>query len=71
MVLAGGGIRGGQVIGESDATGAAPRVRPVTPADIHATVFKLLGYDCRAIMYHTAEGRPAPLSEGQAIAELL
>jgi hypothetical protein len=42
-LLAGGGVRGGQVVGESDATGAVPRLRPVTPADIHATVFAAPG----------------------------
>jgi uncharacterized protein (DUF1501 family) len=71
MVLAGGGIRGGQVIGESDAIGGYPKSRPVTPADIHATVFKALGYDPHAITYLSAEGRPFPLSEGEAIRELL
>jgi len=71
MVLAGGGIRGGQVIGESDRTAAYPQTRPVTPADIHATVFQALGYDARAIIYHTADGRPMPLSEGHVIKELL
>jgi uncharacterized protein (DUF1501 family) len=71
VVLAGGGIRGGQVIGESDKTGAYPRVRPVTPADIHATVFESLGYDSHAITFQTADGRPMPLSEGHAIKELL
>ena len=71
MVLAGGGIRGGQVVGESDSKAAYPRTRPVTPADIHATVFQALGYDAHAITYETADGRPMPLSEGRAIAELL
>jgi hypothetical protein len=70
-VLAGGGIRGGQVIGSSDKTGAFPATRPVTPADIHATVFTALGYDPHRIVYHTADGRPTPLSEGEAISELL
>jgi len=70
-VLAGGGIRGGQYVGESDAHGAVPRSRPVTPADIHATVFTALGYDPHAITYQTADGRPIPVSEGQAIRELL
>jgi hypothetical protein len=60
MVLAGGGIRGGQVIGESDATGAYPRLRPVTPAEIHATVFAALGYDAQHITYHLTDGRPMP-----------
>jgi hypothetical protein len=71
MVLAGGGIRGGQVVGESDSTGAVPRSRAVTPADIHATMFKALGYDSHAVKYATADGRPTPLSEGDVIEELL
>jgi hypothetical protein len=71
MVLAGGGIRGGQVIGESDALGAYPKAHPVTPADIHATIFTALGYDPHAITYLSPEGRPFPLSEGEPIRKLL
>jgi hypothetical protein len=71
VVLAGGGIRGGQVIGQSDSIGARPLLRPVTPADIHATVFTALGYDPRAITYQTVDGRPMPLTDGSAIRELL
>jgi uncharacterized protein (DUF1501 family) len=71
VVLAGGGIRGGQVIGESDKIGGEPAKRPVTPADIHATVFSALGYDSRAITYRTTDGRPFPLSDGEPIRELL
>jgi hypothetical protein len=71
MVLAGGGIRGGQVVGETDSKAAYPRTRPLTPADIHATVFQALGYDSHAIHYETADGRPMPLSEGHVIGELL
>jgi hypothetical protein len=41
--MAGGGIRGGQVYGSSDATGAEPRDRPVCPADVVATIHKVLG----------------------------
>ncbi len=71
VVLAGGGIRGGQVVGASDKTGAYPAERPITPADIHATVFSLLGYDAQAITYQTADGRPTPVSEGEVIRELV
>ncbi len=71
MVLAGGGIRGGQVIGESDRTGAYPFVRPVTPADIHATVFAALGYDAQHIHYHMTDGRPMPVCDGNVIHELI
>lgn len=69
MVLAGGGIKGGQVIGESDATAAYPTSRPVTPADIHATVFHALGFDPHATTYPSLDARPIPLSEGQPILE--
>jgi uncharacterized protein (DUF1501 family) len=71
MVLGGGGIRGGLVIGESDSTGAVPRSRPTTPADIHATVFRALGYQAEQIVYHQVDGRPVPVCDGQPITELL
>jgi hypothetical protein len=67
MVLAGGGVRGGQFVGESDRIGAAPHAFPVTPADIHATIFHLLGYDPHGITYRSSDGRPFPLSEGTVI----
>jgi hypothetical protein len=71
MVLAGGGIRGGVVVGESDHIAAHPWTQPVTPADIHATVFTALGYDPHQITYLSPEGRPFPLSEGEPIRQLL
>ena len=43
MLFAGGGVRGGQVIGESDAIAAAPKNRPVTLAEVNATIDKALG----------------------------
>ena len=69
-VLAGGGIRGGQAVGSSDAIGARPASRPVTPADIHATVLAAMGHD-QHLTFQTADGRPMPLSEGAPIKELL
>ena len=71
VVLAGGGIRGGQVIGASDSIGAYPKAFPVTPADIHATIFTALGYDAYGITYQSTEGRPFPLSEGSPVKGLL
>ncbi len=70
VLLAGGGIRGGQVIGASDAIGAFPKERPTTPADIHATVFAALGYDVRNISYESSDGRPIALTEGTPMSEL-
>ena len=71
VVLAGAGIRGGQVIGQSDSKGAYPQARPISPADINATIFTALGYDPKAIVYKMVDGRPAPLSEGEPIREVL
>jgi uncharacterized protein (DUF1501 family) len=42
-LLAGGGVRGGRVIGESDARAERPHERPLTPADIGATVHHAVG----------------------------
>lgn len=70
VLLAGGGIRGGQVIGASDAIGAFPKERPTTPAEIHATVYAALGYDVRNISYQSTDGRPIALTEGTPMSEL-
>ena len=43
MLMAGGGVQGGRVIGESDATGSAPKDRPVTPAEVAASVYQSVG----------------------------
>ena len=43
VLMAGGGIVGGQVIGSSDATGAEPKDRPVTPGEILTTVYERMG----------------------------
>lgn len=70
VLLAGGGVRGGQVIGSSDSIGAAPKDRPTTPADIHATMYAALGYDVRATSYLATDGRPVMLTEGSPMMEL-
>lgn len=70
-VMAGGGLKGGIVVGASDKTGAFPHSRPIKPADIHATVFTSLGYDPHGIHYHMVDGRPMPLSDGSPIREIL
>ena len=44
-LIAGAGIRGGQVYGKSDATGSTPLENPVHPTDILATVYHTLGID--------------------------
>ena len=71
VLLAGGGIPGGQVIGASDATGESPKDHPVTPADLAATIFTLLGIDPRETL-HTADGRPVQINrDGHVVKELI
>lgn len=57
VALAGGGIRGGQAYGTSDAVGESPRDNPVTPADLAATLYSLLGV-APNLTLHTQDGRP-------------
>jgi hypothetical protein len=56
-VLFGGGLRGGQVIGRTDAAGAAVTDRPVSAIDYLATVCSILGID-HTKMNPTPRGRP-------------
>jgi uncharacterized protein (DUF1501 family) len=71
VVLAGGGVRGGQVIGASDRNGESPHDRPVTPADLARTIYTLLGVNPDHEL-HTDDGRPVPVNQdGKLIEELL
>ncbi len=71
VVLAGGGVRGGQVIGASDRIGESPTDRPVTPSDLARTIYTLLGVDPSREL-HTPDGRPVPINQdGKLIEELL
>jgi hypothetical protein len=70
-LLAGGGLRHGQVIGASTAKAEYPRERPLTPGDLLATVYHVLGIDPKTAP-PDATGRPIPLlSEGEALRELI
>lgn len=69
-LVAGGGIRGGQVYGESDANGAFPKSNPVHPFDLIATFYHALGIDHSAHYLDTL-GRPRRLVEsGEPITDL-
>jgi hypothetical protein len=65
MALAGGGLRHGQVIGASEADGGHIRERPVTPADLAATLYRHLGVPLDGT-YQDHSGRPVPIVEGGA-----
>ncbi len=62
MMMAGGGVKGGQVYGASDEIGGAPRDNPSTPAQIAATVYQALGIPLE-LELPGSQGRPIPLVE--------
>ena len=62
VYFAGGGIKGGRVVGKSDPIGAYPAERPVKPGDIVATIFKSLGFD-HASHLPGPGGRPFSLTD--------
>ncbi len=49
--MAGGGVRGGQIIGATDDLGFVPVERPLSPADLHATILHALGLDQHRVIY--------------------
>lgn len=65
VAMAGGGVKGGQVIGESDALGEFVKDRPVTPSDLAATIYTLLGIN-PAEELHTPDGRPIRIAPQSA-----
>lgn len=72
VMLAGGGVQGGQIIGSSDALGEFPKERPVTPSDLSATIYTLLGID-PSLELHTSDGRPVRVAPDGAkvVSELI
>jgi len=56
-MLAGGGLRHGQVIGSSEADGGAIKTRPVTPGDLTATIYQHMGVPLDTT-YQDNTGRP-------------
>jgi hypothetical protein len=70
-LLAGGGLRTGQVVGATNARAEHPVSRALRPADLLATVYHVLGIDTRQT-FRDHTGRPISiLDEGQPIAEVI
>jgi hypothetical protein len=69
-LLAGGGVRRGHVYGASDRNGAHPLRDPVSPGDLAATMFHLLGIDPTTEL-HDAQGRPLPAADGTPILDVI
>jgi hypothetical protein len=70
-LLGGGGVKGGHVVGSTDRLGTRPHTRPLTPANIHATIYHVLGIDPKLQLLDPS-GRPVSvLDDPTPISELL
>ncbi len=70
-ILAGGGMRTGQVIGSTNRFGEYAADRPVHFRDLHATLYQNLGIDVRSTELRDGEDRPTTLLPGhEPVAEL-
>jgi len=71
IALAGGGVRGGVVVGKSDAIGESPAERPVSPSDLAYTIYSFLGVEPSQEL-QTEDGRPVQINQGgELIKELV
>ena len=69
-VLAGGGIRGGQVYGATNENGGYVIDKPVSPADLTATILSHLGIDPSQTYHDEFQKLPRKLSEGKVVKDL-
>jgi hypothetical protein len=70
-LMGGGGVKGGQIVGSTDRLGQRPHTRPVTPSNIHATIYHVLGMDPKLQLLDPS-GRPvSTLDDPTPIHELL
>lgn len=70
MLMAGGGVKGGQVLGESDEKGTLPKDEGFSPDQVAASFYHALGINHEK-EYHTSTGRPVMIvREGSVIPEL-
>ena len=71
LALAGGGLKMGQVVGQSSEKVEVPKTKPITPQDLMATVFHVLGIPLEQ-QFHDQAGRPTSMIDGgKPIAELV
>jgi hypothetical protein len=71
VLIAGGGLKVGQMVGETDSKGAFPISKPYTPASVLATMYRVMGIDPRRQFPDQNERPIAILADGQPIPELL
>jgi hypothetical protein len=70
VVMAGGGSARGRVVGRTDRIGGEVVERPISPKDVLATAYHLVGLDPRTMLTDRT-GRPMPLVDGEVLADAL
>jgi hypothetical protein len=70
VFFAGGGVRGGQVIGSTDRSGGHPAGNPQTPENMAASIYHALGIPQTAA-WHDQQDRPHHIYHGEPIAGLM
>ena len=71
LAFAHGGLKNGQVVGESNPKVEVPKSSPISPQDMMATIFSVLGIDLD-LQYQDQAGRPTPMIyNGKPIRELV
>ncbi|HEY1859365.1 MAG TPA: DUF1501 domain-containing protein [Gemmataceae bacterium] len=70
VLFAGANVKGGQVVGASDRTGAEPKDRPVNPPELAATIYKAMGLNLN-VRLPGPQNQPMPLVGAAPVHELL
>jgi len=71
ILLAGGGVKQGAVIGASDRSGAVPLENPISPGDVIATMYRLLGIDPLTVIYDSLERPMSVVPNGRVLHEII
>jgi uncharacterized protein (DUF1501 family) len=70
-LLAGGGFKGGHVVGASDAKGEDVKDRPVSPTDLIGSIYERLGIDPQAALPHPEGLDVRVVEEGKTLTEIM
>jgi hypothetical protein len=71
IMLAGGGVKAGFVYGASDRMGSLPTESPVSPGDIVATIYRLLGVNHRHVLYDSLDRPHTVVPKARVVKELM
>ena len=69
-LIGGGGLQGGRIIGATDRLGMYPASNPVTPSNLHATIYRVLGIDPKLQILDPVDRPIAVLDDPEPIAGL-